>query len=189
MRILFIGPPGAGKGTQAVRICNKHNIPQIATGDILRKAVSKQTEMGLQAKSFMDKGALVPDEVVIGIVQERLTSTDVQNGYILDGFPRTVKQANVLKNMLQDLGQSINVALCIEVPDQNLIERILQRAKEQNRLDDTKDVVVARIQNYNKETFPLLDFYETEGILKKINGLGTVEEVSLRIEVALSSVL
>ena len=189
MRLLFMGPPGAGKGTQAVLICQKHGIPQISTGEILREAVKKATPLGLKAKELMDSGQLVPDEVVIGIVRERLECADTQKGYILDGFPRTVIQADALKKMLSDMerGQKLDLALALDVPPADLIQRLLGRAKEQGRLDDTEEVIRARIQTYTEKTQALLDYYRKEGILKEIDGRGKVEEISQSIEQALAA--
>ena len=190
MRLLFMGPPGAGKGTQAVLTCKKHGIPQVSTGEILRTAVKKSTPLGLKAKELMDSGQLVPDEIVIGIVRERLECKDAQNGYILDGFPRTVVQADALKKMLFAMEggeQKLDLALALDVPEADLIKRILGRAKEEGRLDDTEEVIRARIQTYNEKTQPLLDYYRKEGILKEIDGRGGVEEISQSIEHALES--
>ena len=190
MRLLFMGPPGAGKGTQAVLICQKHGIPQISTGEILREAVKNATPLGLKAKELMDRGELVPDEVVIGIVQERLDSKDTQKGYILDGFPRTVEQADALKKMLSGMGeggQKLDLALALDVPKEDLVQRILGRAQKEGRLDDTEEVIRARIETYVKKTQPLLDYYYKEGILKEIKGLGTVEEINQNIESVLEN--
>ena len=184
-----MGPPGAGKGTQAILICEKHGIPQISTGEILREAVKNATPLGLKAKELMDRGELVPDEVVIGIVRERLSSEDTQKGYILDGFPRTVAQADALKKMLSAMGEEkkLNLALALDVPEEDLVQRILGRAQKEARLDDTEEVIRARIKTYSEKTQPLLDYYRKEGILKEINGCGTVEEINQSIEEILGS--
>ena len=149
MRLLFMGPPGAGKGTQAVIICQEHNIPQVSTGEILRAAVKNGTEMGKKAKEFMDAGKLVTDEVVIGIVRDRLKEADAQNGYILDGFPRTTEQADALSKMLAEMGQKLDGALNLEGPDAERGSRLLDRAKKEGRADDTEDVIKERLETYN----------------------------------------
>ena len=188
MRLLFIGPPGAGKGTQAEFIYKQYGIPQISTGDILREAVEKSTPMGKQAQKFMSAGELVPDEVVIGIVKERLSQTDVQSkGYLLDGFPRTIAQADSLKEILAQMGQELHSALSLFVPDEDLIERLLNRAKEQGRIDDTYDVIKNRIATYNEKTRPLLDYYRKQNILHEIDGIGSIEEISQRVQKVIDS--
>ena len=180
-----MGPPGAGKGTQAKIICEEHKIPQISTGDILRAAIASGTEMGLKAKGFMDSGKLVPDEVVIGIIRDRIQEEDTKNGYILDGFPRTTEQADALKGILNELGQKLNVALNLAVPDGELIDRLLDRAKKDGRVDDTEDVIKNRLKVYNEQTLPLIDYYRNEGILKEIDGLGNLEDITARLKEAL----
>ena len=142
-----MGPPGAGKGTQAVIIAKEKNIPQISTGDMLRAAIQNGTEMGLKAKSFMDAGNLVPDEVVVGIVRDRIQEDDCKTGYILDGFPRTVGQAETLKSMLSGMGQKLDAALNITVQDDELVQRLLGRAQKEGRADDTEPVIKQRLEN------------------------------------------
>ena len=178
MRLIFLGPPGAGKGTQSKFVCDKFNIPQISTGDILRDAVKNGTEMGIKAKSFMDAGKLVPDEVVIGIVKDRLKEKDTINGYILDGFPRTSEQATALDQMLQTLNQKLDYVLYFNVPENELMKRLLGRAKELGRSDDTSEVIKVRIDTYNDKTLPILDFYRNKNILKEINGTESITEIN-----------
>lgn len=184
--LIFMGPPGAGKGTQAKILCEEKKIPQISTGDILRNAVKNQTEMGLKAKAFMDAGDLVPDEVVIGIIKDRLKESDCANGFLLDGFPRTVEQAEALEALLSDLGKGIDLAINLEVPDGELVERLLKRAEIEGRADDNRETIENRLKNYNDKTLPLLEFYEKKGKLKKINGVGSMEEITelIRKEIA-----
>lgn len=190
MNIIFLGPPGAGKGTQAQRICAALNIPQISTGDILRRAIKEQTPTGLKAKSFIDSGALVPDDVIIDIVKERLAQEDAQNGYILDGFPRTVPQAEALETIA-----NIDCVIELAVDDEHLINRLSGRRvcvkcgatyhvsrlngkdtcdacgeKLIQRDDDKAETVLNRLTTYHKQTAPLVDFYEKKGLLKKIDG-------------------
>lgn len=187
MNLLFMGPPGAGKGTQAKIIASEHKIPQISTGDILRSAIKNGTKMGLEAKSYMDGGKLVPDEVVIGIIQDRLQEDDAKGGYILDGFPRTLEQANALKRLLSGMGQKLDAAVNLAVPDEELVSRLLDRARKEGRADDTEPVIKQRLKTYNDQTKPLIDYYQAEGVLREVNGLGTMEEITSRIRAALGN--
>ena len=188
MNLLFMGPPGAGKGTQANFISQKYNIPQISTGDILRAAVQNKTPMGLQAQQFMDAGQLVPDEVVIGIVRDRLQEADTKPGYILDGFPRTVAQADALKAILADMEQELDLALNLRVSQDELVMRLLDRAQKQGRADDTADVIQQRLTNYNEQTLPLLEYYKKENILRELDGVGDVEIISRRLQNILENI-
>lgn len=181
-RLVFMGPPGAGKGTQAKTICANFKIPQISTGDILRESVKKRTEMGLLAKKFMEAGDLVPDEVVVGIIKDRLREEDCTTGFLLDGFPRTIEQADSLGKILGELGLKLDSAINLSVPDSELITRLLERAKKEGRSDDNEETIKNRLENYNSKTFPLLDYYRKKGILSEVNGLGTVEEIADRIK-------
>lgn len=185
MKLLFMGPPGAGKGTQAKFICEELSIPQISTGDILRSAISNGTEMGIQAKSYMDAGKLVPDEVVIGIVRDRLKAPDCENGFLLDGFPRTIEQADALEELLKDMDKNLDLAINLSVPDQELIDRLLDRAKKEGRADDTEPVIRNRLKTYNEQTIPLIEYYQKRGILKEIDGLGSMDEITDRIKAVL----
>ncbi len=185
MKLLFMGPPGAGKGTQAVILCKELGIPQISTGEILRAAVKHGTEMGKKASEYMNAGKLVPDEVVIGIVQDRIKEDDAQKGYVLDGFPRTLEQADALGKMLAGMGQQLDAALNLDVADEELVKRLLERAQKDGRADDTEPVIKERLQTYNNQTAPLIAYYEKQGILKPINGLGSMEEITARIRGAL----
>jgi len=183
-----MGPPGAGKGTQAKIIAGSYNIIQISTGDILRESIRQGRELGLKAKEYMDAGKLVPDEVVVGIVRERIQEKDASNGYLLDGFPRTKGQAEALKSMLSNLGQHLNVALNLAVPEEELIRRLLDRAQKEGRADDTEPVIKNRLKTYTEQTLPLIEYYKKEGILKEINGLGSMEDITGRIRQALDHV-
>ena len=201
MNIIFLGPPGAGKGTQAQIICQKMGIPQISTGDMLRAAIAAQTETGLKAKEYMDKGQLVPDGVVIDIVKERLTSEDCRKGYILDGFPRTVEQAQSLGTFAK-----IDAAINLDVPDEVLVARLSGRRVcplcgapyHVDRLngetvckvdatpliqrdDDKPETVLNRLKVYHQKTAPLIDYYRSEGKLMNITGSGSLEEISAEI--------
>ncbi len=208
MRLILLGPPGAGKGTQAKRLIERYGIPQISTGDILRAAVREGTELGKKAKQYMDAGQLVPDEVVIGIIRERLKEADCAKGFILDGFPRTVPQAEALKGVLSDLGQALDHVVSIEVPDEDLVERLTGRRtcrtcgamyhvkfnppKQEGvcdkcggelyqRDDDREETIRARLKVYHDQTAPLVEFYTKEGLLRRIDGVGSVDEIYGRI--------
>lgn len=183
-----MGPPGAGKGTQAVKICQQYKIPQISTGEILRAAVKNGTDMGNKAREYMDAGKLVPDEVVIGIVRDRIKEADAQQGYVLDGFPRTIEQADALGRMLESMGQKLDVALNLEVPDAELVKRLLDRAVKDGRADDTEPVIKNRLKTYNDQTAPLIEYYKKKGILASIDGLGSMDAITERIQQVLQKV-
>lgn len=204
MNLILLGPPGAGKGTQAERISDLYGIPHISTGDIFRDNLSRGTELGLEAKGYMDRGELVPDEVVIGIVRDRLDAPDCAKGFILDGFPRTVAQADALKEMLGELGRPLDHVLNIDVPDAVVVERLTARrtcrscgvnynlifnapAEEgkcdacggelYQRDDDGEETVRTRLEEYHGKTKPLIDYYRREGLLRDIEGSRGMEEV------------
>ena len=179
--------PGAGKGTQADFIADKYNVVHISTGDVLREAVKNETEVGLHAKSFMDKGELVPDSVVIEIIKQKLSSMD-DIKFMLDGFPRTVPQAEALEDMLGELGVSLDVVVFLDVDDEEVVQRIMKRQELEDRKDDSEDVVRNRLNVYREQTSPLGEFYDNKGILKKIDGVGTVEDISGRIDEVLTTI-
>jgi len=181
MNLIIFGPPGAGKGTQAVNIAKKYSVAHISTGDILRGAVKNGTELGLKAKGFMDKGELVPDELVIEIIKDRVKEKDCVNGCLLDGFPRTLPQADALDSMLSSEGMEIDAVVSVEVEDSEIITRILKRAQEEGRADDTEDVVKNRLSVYRSQTEPLKVYYKEKGKLSEIDGIGSVDEVFGRI--------
>lgn len=188
MRIILLGPPGAGKGTQAKILVNAYGIPQLSTGDILRSAIAQKTPMGLAAKEIMDRGDLVPDEVVNGIVSERLDAEDCKPGFILDGFPRTIPQAEALDAMLEDKGMELDGVVEITADPDVLVERILNRAKETAaasggaaRADDNVEVVRNRLNVYRELTEPLVDYYRAKGLVKSVDGMQSVEEVTAAI--------
>ncbi len=212
MRLVLLGPPGAGKGTQAKQLEEGLKIPQIASGDLLRLAVRNKTPLGLQAKRFMDQGALVPDELVLKLIEERLGDPDAAKGYILDGFPRTLAQAEALREMLERNHQSIDLVLALVVPDQEIIKRISGRRTCKNcgamyhtifdpprnvglcnkcnselyqRDDDAEDTVKMRLEVYDTQTRPLLNYYQDRGLLRRIEGVGSLDDVRRRIKAAI----
>ena len=208
MEIILLGPPGAGKGTQAKKLTAEFSIPQISTGDMLREAVKNGTELGKKAKSFMDAGGLVPDEVVIGIVKERLAAKDCGNGFILDGFPRTIPQAQALDRVTKDLGKEIRFVLSLEVDQNELMERLCGRRTCTGcgamfhvkfnppkaagkcdkcgtaliqRDDDKEETITARLANYNKATAPLLDYYRNTGKIRTVMASGEIDAICASI--------
>lgn len=180
--IVLFGPPGAGKGTQSEKIIKKYQLVHLSTGDMLRNEMKNQTELGLKAKTLIDQGLLVPDEVVIGMIKNQINQNLNAKGFIFDGFPRTVAQAEALDKMLHEFNLSIHSMISLEVPFDILKQRLLQRAKELNRTDDTEEVIEKRIQEYNTKTLPVADYYKNQNKYYPIQGVGTVEEVFERIE-------
>mgnify|MGYP001115689827 CR=1 FL=1 len=181
MRLIFMGPPGAGKGTQAKRLSQDWNIPHISTGDILRQAVAERTELGQKAKSYMDKGDLVPDELILGMMRQRLGCDDAAPGWILDGFPRNVTQAKFLHELLEEMGQHCDRVANIDVPDEEIVTRVLGRG----RADDTEETVRHRLEVYRQQTQPLIEFYQERQLLTKINGNDDIDVVTERLKMAL----
>ncbi len=186
MRMVLLGAPGSGKGTQGEKLVAHFGIPKISTGDALRAAVAAGTELGLKAKAAMDAGQLVDNAIVIGIVEERLNQPDARKGFILDGFPRNTAQAEVLDEMLQRLGQApIDRAVHLAVDDEEIIRRLLDRAEKEGRADDKEDVIRHRIKVYNDETQSLLDYYAKQDKVRTVVGVGGLEEIFQRILEAL----
>lgn len=185
-RLLLLGPPGAGKGTQAQRLVQELKISQISTGDMLRAAVAAGTEIGKAAKACMDRGELVSDAIVIGVAKERLQAPDVKQGWILDGFPRTVAQAEALDAMLAQLGTPLERCVSLTVDEGVLVDRLLKRATIEGRSDDNEETIRNRMKEYRAKTEPLVNYYRGKGLLAEVNGLGTVEEVASRIGEAVS---
>ena len=182
-----MGPPGAGKGTQAVNIAKTLNIPHISTGDIYRENMKNETLLGLEAKVFYDKGMYVPDEITNRIVEDRLTWDDAKNGFLLDGYPRTIDQVNFLDQILAKKSQKIEKVLELTIDIPVVVERLLKRAQEQGRIDDTKEVIIKRLEVYATSTAPLLAEYKNRGILIQVDGMGSVSEVEEKIKKALSN--
>jgi len=215
MNIIFMGPPGAGKGTQAELIIKQYNIPHISTGDMFRAAIKNETKLGLEAKSYMDAGKLVPDQLTIDIVRERLNEADVKDGFLLDGFPRTVAQAQALDQILKEKGQKIDIAINIEVPFDVLMERLTARwickdcgavfntltnpskvkgvcdvcgGELYQRADDNEESAKVRLETYTNETAPLIEYYAKQNVLANIDGNRSIEEVFKDIESDLEEV-
>jgi len=178
VRIIFIGPPGAGKGTQAERLVKTYRLAHLSTGDMLRAARDAKSDVGLLADKYMSAGQLVPDEVIMGIVEQRLGQADCQQGYLLDGFPRTNAQAEALDAILSRRGTPLDVVLELNVPEEELFRRLAGRG----RADDKPEVIRQRLVAYRQQTQPLLDYYTKQGLLKTIDGLGTIDEIFARAQ-------
>lgn len=179
--VLF-GPPGAGKGTQAGAMVERYNLCHLSTGELLRSEIAAGTPLGMQAKALIEGGNLVPDEVVEGMIEAKFQSVKDVDGFLLDGFPRTLAQADALKDMLAKMGQSVTACVSIMIPDSLIHERIAHRAALEGRADDARDEVVSnRIQTYHAKTEPLINYYKKAGLYKEIDGVGTIEEVRQRI--------
>jgi adenylate kinase len=209
MRMILVGPPGAGKGTQATRLVDSYRIPHISSGDMLRAAVKEGTPLGQEADRYMKAGKLVPDDVVIGMILERIARPDCANGFMLDGFPRTRPQAEALDRAMRDAGVTLDAVVLIEVPDQLLEERAVGRRSDPetgaiyhlkynpppaeiadrlvHRKDDTIEAVSTRIQKYHSETAPIVPFYGEQGILKRVDGVGDPDAITERIRAVLAS--
>ncbi|MGB3829524.1 MAG: adenylate kinase [Ornithinimicrobium sp.] len=188
MRLLILGAPGAGKGTQAARIAERLEIPAISTGDIFRKNIAEETELGLKVKSILSSGGFVPDDVTIAIVRDRLAEADAHRGFLLDGFPRTPGQVEALDEMLSDQGAALDAVVELTVDTDEVVQRLLKRAHDQGRSDDTEDVIRERMNLYAEETAPLSTIYRSRGVLIHVDGMGEVDEVTDRVFAALDSV-
>jgi adenylate kinase len=211
--LIFIGPPGAGKGTQAKRLCARFGVPQVSTGDMLREAKAAGTELGKKAAEIMAKGALVSDEIVIGLVEERLGRPDAEKGFVLDGFPRTIPQAEALDKLLRRLGRGLKHVVLLEVPDSLIVERITGRRTGEStgriyhlkydpppfpdrgeggerliqRADDSEDIVQSRLAAYAAQTAPLVAYYADKSLLRRVDGVGSLDDVSARLFAAVGA--
>jgi len=188
MNILLLGPQGSGKGTQAKRISAEYGVPQIATGDMLRAAIASDTPLGLQVKPILERGELVPDGLMIDLIRERLEEPDAAEGFVLDGFPRTTPQADALDSMLREIARELTVVFALQVSDEICIERLLKRAREERRTDDTPDAIRTRLVLYHRETEPLIEHYRTQGVLIPVHAVGSPNEVFAEIQAALEQV-
>ncbi|MCT1789176.1 adenylate kinase [Dermabacter hominis] len=186
-RLLIVGPPGAGKGTQAERIVEKLGVPAISTGDIFRANVSNETELGVLAKSYMDKGEYVPDSVTNEMVESRLGEDDATNGFLLDGYPRTVAQVEALDGILDKLGVALDAVILLDVESEAIVQRLLQRGKEQGRSDDNEGTIRRRIDVYGEQTTPLIDIYDKRGLVKRVDGMKDIDAVTADILAALGA--
>jgi adenylate kinase len=188
LNVLLLGPQGAGKGTQAKRISAEYGIPQIASGEILRAEMAAGTELGQRVQEVYDRGDLVSDDLMIELIRNRLEQPDTEAGFILDGFPRTTVQAEALDSMFSDIGRSFNVAFALQIPDEVAFERLRLRAELEGRADDTDEAIKRRLDNYHRETEPLIEHYRTRGNLVPIRGHRTENEVFADIQAALEQV-
>jgi adenylate kinase len=188
MRLIILGPPGAGKGTQAARIADRLGIPAISTGDIFRANVSQGTPLGQEAQRYMDAGEYVPDEVTNKMVRNRIDEPDAAPGFLLDGYPRTLAQVEELDGMIKFTGHALDAVVCLTADDDVLVSRLLQRAQLEGRADDTEDVIRRRQEVYADQTAPLIDVYRDRGLLVEVDGLGEVDDVTQRIFEALDQI-
>ena len=187
MRLVLVGPPGAGKGTQAQIVATQLSIPHISTGDIFRANVAGGTELGLQAQQFMNAGELVPDSVTNAMVADRLAQPDAQAGFLLDGYPRNREQAIVLEGLLTERGIALDAVVELDVDNESVIARLLDRAIKDGRADDSEEVIRRRLDVYSEQTEPLVGYYREHGLLRSVDGVGSVEDITARIVAALAS--
>ncbi len=188
LNIVLFGPPGAGKGTQSTKVIEKYNLIHLSTGDILRAELAAKTELGIEAKKYMDAGELVPDEVVIGMISSKIDENKDSKGFVFDGFPRTQKQALALDRLLKSKNTAISMMLSLEVEHNELIKRLLNRGKDSGRADDrNSEVIEKRIKVYNSETTPVIEYYDYQNKYKSIAGMGTIDEIFNNLCVAIES--
>jgi adenylate kinase len=186
-RLVLLGPPGAGKGTQANRLCQHLGVPTISTGDIFRRNVAEGTDLGQEARRYMDAGEYVPDSVTNAMVADRLAEPDTERGFLLDGYPRTTAQVQELDRMLAAAGTQLDVVVELTADVEEVVERLLRRAEIEGRSDDTEDVVRRRLEVYAEQTAPLTELYSQRGLLVRVDGMGDIEDVTARLVEALSS--
>jgi len=188
VNLLVLGPQGAGKGTQAKRIAAEYSLPHISTGDMFREAIAAQTALGKQVEPLLSAGRLVPDDVTIALIRERLCGMDAADGFVLDGFPRNLAQAEALDEMLEEIGRKLDAILFFDLPDDVATERLLKRGSEENRLDDTPEVIAERLRTYHEQTEPIVEHYRVTGRLVPLHADRSVEEVWTEIQDALERV-
>ena len=181
MHLIFLGPPGVGKGTQAKKVCDHYKIIHLSTGEILRKEISDKSEVGNQAKTYIDNGNLVPDNVILRIIENRLKANDAQHGYLLDGFPRTINQAEDLQKIMLQLKHKINSVISLTANEEELILRLVNRGKDSGRSDESPEIIRHRQKVYWRQTAPLLEYYNEKKVLKKVDGLGNITDITKRI--------
>ena len=181
MHLIFLGPPGVGKGTQAKKVCEHYKIIHLSTGEILRKEISDKSEVGNQAKTYIDNGNLVPDNVILRIIENRLKASDAQYGYLLDGFPRTINQAEGLQKIMLQLKHKINSVISLTANEEELILRLIKRGKDSGRSDESPEIIRHRQKVYWRQTAPLLEYYNEKKVLKKVDGLGNITDITKRI--------
>jgi len=187
LNIVLFGPPGAGKGTQSEKLVSHYELIHLSTGDILRSEIANQTTLGLEAKKLMDEGKLVPDEVVIGMIDSKINANASAKGFIFDGFPRTIPQAEALDKLLKGKGTEIKVMLALEVEEEELTKRLLNRGKDSGRSDDQDvSIIKKRVQEYNTKTAPLAGYYQNQGKYKGIKGIGSIEEIFDALKAAIA---
>ena len=187
MNIVLLGPPGSGKGTQGAILSERAGVPRVSTGDLLRSAVERGTHLGGQAKRYMEQGLLVPDDIILGLIAEVLASPDAAGGVIMDGFPRTVAQAEAIDALLADRGAGVDRVLSLEVDEDELVRRLLGRAEQEGRSDDTLDTIRQRIAVYWEQTAPLISYYRERGVLVQVPGSGGVEDIAGRMQEAVGT--
>ena len=185
MRLVLLGPPGSGKGTQAARLKEHLQVPHISTGDLLRAEVAAGSKLGLEAKEVMARGELVSDAILLGMLEDRFSRDDTRNGFILDGYPRNLAQADALGNLLERIGQKFDAAVQLDVPNELLVERIAGRAQAEGRADDSPESVRTRLKVYDDQTAPVIEYYRSHGQLTVVDGVGSLDEVFSRIVQAL----
>ena len=188
MRVIFLGPPGSGKGTQAELLAARLGVPAISTGEILRSSVREGTSLGRQAQAVMERGDLVSDDLIVSLIRDRTSGPDARGGFILDGFPRTIAQADALESMLAGNGDAVSAVVNFLVPETELVSRMLGRAKAEGRADDRPETIRERLRVYRDKTEPLVAYYRKRDLLADVDGVGTPEEIASRIDSALMSV-
>lgn len=188
INIVLFGPPGSGKGTQSKRLLEKYGLQYISTGDVIREQIAKETELGMKVKSLSEQGILAPDELVIQLLESKMNETPVVKGFLFDGFPRTSAQAEALDQMLGKRQAVVNTMLALDVPQDELLQRLLKRAQIEGRKDDTEDVILKRFREYEAKTLPVIDFYKKQGKYHRIEGIGSMDDIFSRLTKVIDSI-